>query len=372
MKNFYDAQRVSAFIERIGNRVTNILNVNAKRRCIIDCIHQYVGDMKAGRKFYMVGSNKVRYSQTTINCWIVFGNLMDRIYKEYPFSWADIDNGFSDRMIEYMENRGMMPSYINKEIKCLRQVCKYYNEQRVCNVKLTNIHGVRREEGDAKAKVYLTRKEIKALYKMPLKGTEAKVRDIFLAECCTGQRFSDVIRLSHDNFRQTANGNIVYQIKQQKTRIEDVFPCLSPKLIKIMEKYDYELPTPSVTVVNQKIKVILKRLSRSVPSLCEKVQTQITARELEEERMGLKHFRRSAGGFVMRPKYELVSTHTGRRSAATNMYLARGRDGRRIFTLRQIMKVTGHKKETTLNTYLCQRQEEEADEIAAMIGKGLF
>ena len=47
-----------------------------------------------------------------------------------------------------------------------------------------------------------------------------------------------------------------------------------------------------------------------------------------------------------RPKYELVSSHTARRSCITNLYL----QGR--FTNEQIMSISGHKSEATFKSYI--------------------
>ena len=63
------------------------------------------------------------------------------------------------------------------------------------------------------------------------------------------------------------------------------------------------------------------------------------------------------GGFRVQktvPKYELIKTHTARRSGATNMYLAC------ISTL-EIMKVTGHKTEKDFLKYIRVTKEETAE-----------
>lgn len=339
---------------------------------MIKYIHKFVEDMKKDKILYRVGNTRRHYSRNTVNGWVVFRNLMDRIYQEKPFNWKDMNERFNDRMITFMENRGMMASYINKEIKCLKHICRFYNEKRICKVNVGRLYGLHREDGDAKTKVYLTKTEIRALYHMQLCGLEDKVRDLFLVECCSGQRYSDACRLTRDMFRVTAEGNTVFHLKQQKTLQERTFPIVSNKLLKILDKYDYHLPVLRQSTVNKHIKIILQRLSKQVTSLNEDVKTAITAREYIKEHRGERTFRHDNEGHIIKPKYECVSTHTGRRSAATNMYLSKDKYGRRHFSLRQIMKVTGHTKETTLLAYLCQKDEEEADEVASIIGAGIF
>lgn len=55
-------------------------------------------------------------------------------------------------------------------------------------------------------------------------------------------------------------------------------------------------------------------------------------------------------------KYELISSHTARRTAATNMYLA----GIPVF---RIMLITGHKSESAFYRYIRIRKEENAKEL---------
>lgn len=68
---------------------------------------------------------------------------------------------------------------------------------------------------------------------------------------------------------------------------------------------------------------------------------------------------RTRGGQIhrdMKKKYELVSSHTARRTAATNMYLAG------IPTFR-IMLITGHKAESAFYRYIRIGKDENAKEL---------
>ncbi len=65
---------------------------------------------------------------------------------------------------------------------------------------------------------------------------------------------------------------------------------------------------------------------------------------------------RTKGGRLQRdfkPKYELITTHTARRSACTNMYLAN-------IPTRVIMSFSGHKTEKSFLKYIKVRQFEDA------------
>ena len=56
-------------------------------------------------------------------------------------------------------------------------------------------------------------------------------------------------------------------------------------------------------------------------------------------------------------KWELVSSHTARRSACTNMFL-------KGIPTSAIMKISGHKKESTFMKYIKVTAEENADFLA--------
>lgn len=147
--------------------------------------------------------------------------------------------------------------------------------------------------------IFLSMKDISRLYYFKgLKKRQEEIKDYFIIGCMTALRFSDYSRLTKENFR---NGNIYIRTKKTKTPV--VVPVNS-MLEEVMEKYDYFLPKcPSIQYFNKAIKEICK-------------QVGFTELIPYERRKGL-HFTT-----VMRPKYELVSSHTARRSAATNMFLS--------------------------------------------------
>jgi integrase len=56
------------------------------------------------------------------------------------------------------------------------------------------------------------------------------------------------------------------------------------------------------------------------------------------------------------PKFKFISTHTARRSFATNLYIA-------DIPAISIMKITGHKTERSFMYYIRISQEENADKL---------
>ena len=196
------------------------------------------------------------------------------------------------------------------------------------------------------------------LYEMPLEGLKDKVRDVFLVGCYTCQRFSDYARLEKENFTKTAKGTKVVRIVQEKTGNDVVIPILNDNLLHIAEKYGYDIPKVNDVILNRYIKQILKELSSTVPSLARKERTLLTMKEREKEKQGLVSFERDNKENVIKPRYELVSSHTARRSGITNLYLSGN------FDTYQMMSISGHRDEKTFYEYIKLSSDEVADSIA--------
>lgn len=133
-----------------------------------------------------------------------------------------------------------------------------------------------------------------------------------------------------------------------------------------MRKYDYNVPRVNEQVLNRYIKNILRDLSETVPSLSESKRILLTLTEIRGEEEGRMKFVRDEEGYVVKHRWEMVSSHTCRRSFVTNMYLS----GK--FSNQQIMSLTGHTKEKTFKKYLRLSEDEYADDVARVGKDGLF
>lgn len=182
--------------------------------------------------------------------------------------------------------------------------------------------------------VYLTLQELEWIESLPLNRDSAQVRDIFLIGCFTALRYSDYSRLSEDNF---CDGML--HIKTRKTGAYVTIP-VHPVIHHIIERnkgYGFLKYNNSQQNFNKVIKNVCKRAG-----ICQKI--------LVERTEGFKVVRKLV------PKYQLVSTHTARRSGATNMYLA----GIPPF---RIMLITGHKTESAFYRYIRIQKEENAKDL---------
>ena len=193
--------------------------------------------------------------------------------------------------------------------------------------------------------IYLHEKDLDLIYNFDLSENKrlAKVRDLFIIGCWTGLRFSDLNQVNTKNIK-----NGLLHVTQQKTEGRVIIP-LHPTVIEILSRYDGK---PPEVISNQKFNEYLKDLCKLV-ELNEPVKKTIT-------RGGKK-------ATEYKQKWEMVTTHTARRSFATNLY----KSGLQAQT---IMQITGHKTEGAFIRYIRISAEEHANKLAehwAQLGKHL-
>ncbi len=178
--------------------------------------------------------------------------------------------------------------------------------------------------------VYLTPGEIETIFSLKkISREQHAARERFIIACCTGLRYSDVSRLTADNL----HGGVLH-IKTIKTGAMVDIP-LHWMVEEILHRNGQTLPSLKS---QQAFNKIIKRICR---------RAGIRDKILYEQTEGLKVVRKNV------EKWTLVTSHTARRSLATNMYLAG------ILPAR-IMLITGHKTEQAFFAYIRINRAENA------------
>lgn len=357
-----EAQRLKDEAERLKQEAEEKRKAEleaAERADVIRFLERFIDGMRDGTVKYKGAS----YTTNTVKGWNNFLGILKKFYKENPFTWDTINKNLTDKFLCFMEREGYMVSAINKYLVSFRAMVGYAMEHELHNnANALKCFTKRRVmENDKACEIYLTASELQALFEMPLSGLKAEIRDVFLVGCYTCQRFSDYSRIEKDNFTTTARGNRIVRLTQVKTRNEVCIPILNDNLLTIVERYNYDLPRVNEQVLNRYIKNILKDLSASVPSLAKKMPTVLTMKERDKEAKGDVEYERDVRGNVLKPRYELVSSHTARRSGITNLYLTGD------FDHMQMMSISGHKDAKTFMEYIKLSLDEMADEISNRI-----
>ena len=331
---------------------------------------RYVDDINKG---VVRSSNGEKYSPNSIKNWNQFKRVFLAFYERMPFEWEDINQVITDSFITYLEEDcGYMRATNERYIALFRTIVRVAEKKGIhTNHTAKSVFHVPpvREQDKAK-EIYLTKEELLALYDMSLDGLEEQVRDVFLIGCYTAQRFSDYSRIDESCIGTTPKGTRVIKLEQVKTKTKVVIPILDTNLETLLKKYDYNVPSLNDVVFNRYIKEICRRLSETVPSLAVKERTILNKKELirqqEARKEGIELFEYDYQGYPIKPKWELVSSHTARRTAVTNMFLS----GK--YNTGQMMHVSGHKKEKTFYNYIKLSLDEFADNVASASGDGLF
>ena len=277
-------------------------------------------------------------------CEAFFGNSSVKMYnttvavlRDFDRTWrksVDFDtislNFYSDFVTFLTKKNNLAVNSVGKYIQTLKVFLNEATAQKV-NSNLgfkSSKFNVLKEEADS---VYLNQVELNRLYTLDLTKNSRleRVRDLFLVGCHTGLRFSDFTEIKPEFIK---DGYI--RMEQFKTMGKVVIPC-HPIVTALLNKYDGQLPR---SISNQKMNDYIKEVCQlaGIDQLEKKAITKGGGRVVKTEQ-----------------KWKLVSTHTARRSFATNAYLL----GIPAIT---IMRITGHKTEKAFMKYIKLNEEEHA------------
>lgn len=300
--------------------------VHSNKDSLFEFIEKYTLESKLNKtlgtiKVYKTSFGYLKKYATHINKQIDFDSITLEFYNKYT-SFLTHDYNLS-------------ANTVGKHIKTLKTFMNEATERGLHNnleFKKRKFKTLR-EESDS---IYLTLEELKKIENLTLIANPKldRVRDLFLIGCYTGLRFSDFSQIKSENIITEKS---MLQIRTQKTG-ERVSIPLHITVKEILKKYGNTTPK---SFSNQKMNEYIKDVAR-LSGLKEPIETTITR-----------------GGKVEKntlPKYKLVSTHTARRSFATNIFLAG------VPSI-SIMKITGHKSERSFLQYIRISQEENADKL---------
>ena len=340
-----------------------------KQMTLTKFIDQYVNDIKEGNKTTLqYGRTYAKGSRLgTANALERFKEFMKDTGVTYDFQDVDIEcysrykAWLMNKDISYDKNEGKRRNDLKKEAK-EKQEAMHYSDNTIGRF-IKQLKAVLRaadtrgypvnpayksiefkgqiQEIDA---IYLTRAELEAMEKADLSEMDDKknyelARDIFMIGVWLAQRVSDYNNLKPENIKVIDNGEeqmTFVSIHQQKTGRYVEIPC-NAKIRAILDKYPEGLPHLS----DQKINLYIKEIGKKA-----KIDELVEIKETRGGEVTKRYYK----------KYDLICTHTARRTGATLMYL----DGIPIY---DIMKVTGHKSVTTLEKYIRADKLEVAQKL---------
>lgn len=265
--------------------------------------------------------------------------------------FSEIDMDVYSAFLEFCDTNNYMDSTKYQYASLIKAIMNSALEDGCSRNNIQNSKGfVTHRQSSVFRRVYLTREEIAALAGLDLKGNRAmeKVRDVFLVGCYTGQRFSDYSSMCIDEIETIdIEGTEFKALRkvQRKTGRTVVIPILDDGLLDIIQRWGGRLPKVSISDLNVRIKTLCRMAG---------VKGEIS----------IPCSRAGSSSRIKKQKYELVSSHTARRSYITNLYM----EGR--LSTEQIRSISGHSSEDSFKRYLCHNLEDEAKEIIKRYMRG--
>ena len=252
-----------------------------------------------------------------------------RILREFrePIAFEDVDAAFYNDFCRWMDDvKNYKANTKGTQIKNLKAAMNAaYKEGLHQNTAYRDFTKPKEEVDN----VYLTEAELDAIYNLQLTGHKAKARDIFLVGCYTAMRWSDFSRLQD---KDITDDTIYFTHKKTGYRVS--IP-LHPIVKEVLERYGGMVPQIS----EQKLNCYIKDVCRDAGITQPVTKVYYKGGERVEE---------------VRPKCDMVSSHTARRTAATNMY----KSGLPAYN---IMLITGHTSEATFRKYIKFEKEQNAE-----------
>ena len=227
--------------------------------------------------------------------------------------WDDLKKLFLIRFVNYLKTE-VSPNTARTYCAYLKSFLNDYSDE--VEIPCRDFATILSVKSVGVSHVYLTENEIISLLNyQPTTQTEQIVLYQFLLSCFTGMRHSDVIKLELSN---TDDKQITY---------------LSEKTRTLVRTPNSKIITNLISKVSKK-KISLNRYNFILRNICEKVGINNEVKVIE------------AGEEVVGAKFNFITSHTARRSFASNLYS----ETRDIYLVSKLM---GHSDIKMTQKYIC-------------------
>lgn len=248
--------------------------------------------------------------------------------------WEDIDTAYYSRLVASLNALGYSENYKATLIAKLKTVLIEGEKMKYHANREYKHFAYKWETADT---IALSQDEVDAIWCAELSGPKARARDAFIVGVYTAARFSDYSRISKDNIQ---GGKLTLQFKQRKTQGEVIIP-VSPRVLAVLNRNDGRVPKISEQEVGRYMKQICKGLGGTFDDVVQISKSKGAYHTIEK-----KH------------RWELISTHTARRTGATLLY------AKYNVPLHSCMMLTGHQTPANFLKYIKISKEENARMLA--------
>lgn len=261
----------------------------------------------------------------------------------------NVDLKFADSFKEWLKASGYSNNSIRNHIGVLVQVLKFAKKRKysVSNDLEFFKDGLKSKKT---LNVYLSFDEIDKISKLDdLSDSEVIARDWLVISCYTAQRASDMFSFNSKALSKDSEWLTVQQTKND-TSAKILVPIM-PQVRAILNKYNGQFPP--VFEINNYFRYL-----RNIKTVCKKAGLNELTKTLASKGGG------DGSKVTDKEKWELIGSHIGRRSFATNFY------GKIPTAL--IMSITGHLTESSFLMYINRERIIDREKLMSqLIGASL-
>lgn len=306
-------------------------NKNEKVMSFYDHFLRFMNDTKNGVR---LSSSGKRIQSSTFKSYITTQNHLKEFLSttKTEYNFDNIDDKFFAEITKYFSKHNLSNNTQGRAIKIIKTFLHYMVDLGINkNMKFVKSLKVFDEETNI---VALNKTELESIEKLSgLTDRLDRTKDLFLAQIYTGLRVSDLFNLKNVNINYIERKIFINTMKTQNNLIIPI----SRKLEVILKKHSGKLPKVSTQKYNVAIKEICKFANINTP-------IQVT-RFIGNKRI-----------VEVKPKYEMISSHTSRRSFIT-LTLKKG------VMPEMVMEISGHKNRKSFQRYVRITKEESADKV---------
>lgn len=267
----------------------------------------------------------------TKSAYLIYKKLIMRYNYELIFSEINLDT--LNEFRTYLIDNNYSNSYIVRTLKFFKSIIREYSRQNQ-NYNINYISNFKIElSNNYSTLIALDEDEIIAIRDIELNERLSKIRDLFMVQCYTGLRVSDLLNIKPENVDIKRKEIGIATIKTS----EIIRIPVTNSIFTIFEKYNFCLPKISDVKYNQYIKEVCKLAGIDAPTL-------------------VTSWRGGKRVDTIKPKYELISSHTARRTFITRLL-------RKGLLPEQIMKITGHRNRRSFDEYVKITQNEAVNAV---------
>ena len=223
-----------------------------QRKDVKRFVKEYVAGIERGE---ILNTKNRRYSKNSVKSWTQFRRLFLDCYRHDSFTWDELSQQLIQKFLLYLDRHGYMAETQNRHIGVYSTLITVAEKEKLHNNGIARkwLHTVSATDDERKARIYLTKDELSALYAMKLSGLKGTMRDWFLIGCYTSLRYDEFSKIEPGCIGHTLRGNKVIRIKQGKVNSKVVIPILNDELEILLEKYNYTAPKLNEQVLNRYI-----------------------------------------------------------------------------------------------------------------------